>query len=396
MSRVPVMSLSDHYSRFRVSDRTLLTGHSHQAWPDVAFEAQQQAWLDAAQHVDDKWPLAEAQAQLVREGFATLLGDRAANVALGQSTHELVTRWLSALPLRERPRIVSTDGEFHSLRRQLDRLAEEGLTVEKLPARPVDTLAARLAGAVDDRTACVTVSSVLFDTAEIVPGLASVGAACAGVGAMLLVDAYHHLNAVPFDVAALGLEDAFVTGGGYKYCQLGEGNAFLRVPPGIRMRPVLTGWFAEFSELEQAGQGGASGGAVRYGAGPQAFAAATYDPTSNYRAAAVFAFHRGQGLTPERLRTMSRRQVGLLKRRFEALDLDPRRAHVEPMPDERRGGFLAIRTVRAHELTRELKRRGIWTDARGDILRVGPAPYVTDTQIEDAVVAMGEVLRLPG
>ncbi|HEX5109114.1 MAG TPA: hypothetical protein VFV95_11730, partial [Vicinamibacterales bacterium] len=137
-------------------------------------------------------------------------------------------------------------------------------------------------------------------------------------------------------------------------------------------------------------------GAVKYGEGPLAFAGATYDPTSNYRAAAVFAFHRRQGLTPERLRAMSQRQVGLLKQRFESLDIDPRVAHVEPMPDERRGGFLAIRTVRAQVLTRDLKRRGIWTDARGDILRVGPAPYVTDTQIEDAVVVLGEQLRLPG
>ena len=28
--------------------RLLLTGHSHQAWPDCGFAAQQRAWLDAA------------------------------------------------------------------------------------------------------------------------------------------------------------------------------------------------------------------------------------------------------------------------------------------------------------------------------------------------------------
>ena len=48
-------ALSKHYTRFRVTERTLLTGHSHQAWPDVAFEAQEQAWLDAAEFVDDVW-----------------------------------------------------------------------------------------------------------------------------------------------------------------------------------------------------------------------------------------------------------------------------------------------------------------------------------------------------
>ena len=103
--------LARDYSRFRVGERLLLTGHSHQAWPDVGFEAQQRAWLDAAEFVDDKWSRAEAQAARVREGFATLLGDRADNIALGQNTHELVTRWLSALPLSTRPRLVTTDAE---------------------------------------------------------------------------------------------------------------------------------------------------------------------------------------------------------------------------------------------------------------------------------------------
>jgi kynureninase len=60
------------------------------------------------------------------------------------------------------------------------------------------------------------VSSVLFETAEIVPGLAQLAARCERQGASLLVDAYHHLNVVPFDVHATGLASAFVTGGGYK------------------------------------------------------------------------------------------------------------------------------------------------------------------------------------
>ena len=43
---IDASALAEHYTRFRVSERLLLTGHSHQAWPDVAFEAQQRAWLD--------------------------------------------------------------------------------------------------------------------------------------------------------------------------------------------------------------------------------------------------------------------------------------------------------------------------------------------------------------
>jgi kynureninase len=380
-------TLAAHYARFRVTERVLLTGHSHQAWPDVGFEAQQRAWLDAAELVDSKWARAAEQAARVRAGFARLLGDSPENIALGQNTHELVTRWLSALPLRNRRRIVTTDGEFHTIRRQLDRLEEEGVEVVKVKARPVDDLAARVADAVDDAVLAVMMSSVLFETAEIVPELDRVARACEAHGVALLVDAYHHLNVVPFDARALGLANAFVTGGGYKYCQLGEGNCFLRVPANMRLRPVLTGWFAEFEALEQADRGG-----VAYPAGAGAFAGATYDPTSHYRAAAVFDFHVAMGLTPERLREISIRQVGFLEREFAALDVDPSVARLEAIAADRRAGFLAIRTARASELVRALRQASIFADARGEIVRLGPAPYVSDDQLRSAIATLSRLI----
>ena len=388
-------ALARHYSHFRVADRILLTGHSHQAWPDVGLEAQQRAWLDAAELVDDKWPRDLEQAQRVREGFARLVGDVPGNIALGQNTHELIVRWLSALPLRERPRIVTTDGEFRSMRRQLLRLAEEGVPVVIVAARPADTLAERLAQTVDSSTACVMVSSVLFDTSEVVPNLGAVAAACVREGAELLVDAYHQINVLPFDLGSMGLEMAFVTGGGYKYCQLGEGNGFLRVPADCRMRPVITGWYAELSALGAPAPQSASGGTMRvtYDSGAGAFAGATYDPTSHYRAAAVFAFHQEQGLVPERLRPLNMRQIALLKEAFERLDVDPGVAHIETMPAARRGGFLAIRTPQATSVAASLRADTVFVDARGDILRVGPAPFVRDDQLIAGVGAIGAHLR---
>ena len=365
-----------------------MTGHSHQAWPDVGLAAQQRAWLDAAEWVDLKWERAAAQAALVRAGFARLLGDRSERIALGQNTHELVTRWLSALPLRARPRLVTTDGEFHTIRRQLDRLAEEGFPVVKVTTAPADTLAERLALAVDAHTSAVLVSSVLFETAEIVPNLRYLAERCEREGAALLVDAYHHLNVIPFDLAALGLQSAFITGGGYKYCQLGEGNCFLRVPEGCSPRPVLTGWFAEFDAIDRM-----TAGPVGYAPGAVAFAGATYDPTSHYRAAAVFAFHADHGLTAERLTAINRRQVALLKAAIEQLDVDPRVASVVAMPDERRGGFLAVRVVDAPTVAHGLRQAGVWSDTRGDVLRLGPAPYLRDQQIGTAAALLGDVLR---
>jgi kynureninase len=48
-------ALAEYYSKFKVSERLLFTGHSHQAWPDCGFEGQKEAWFDAAEFVDDKW-----------------------------------------------------------------------------------------------------------------------------------------------------------------------------------------------------------------------------------------------------------------------------------------------------------------------------------------------------
>jgi len=179
-------------------------------------------------------------------------------------------------------------------------------------------------------------------------------------------------------------------GGGYKYCQLGEGNCFLRIPPDTDLRPVVTGWFSEFSVLSERQRGER----VPYGPGGDQLAGATYDPTSHYRAVAVFDFFRERGLTPALLREVSQHQVGLLASAFDALDLDPavvtrdRGCALGEL-----GGFLALRSPVATSLARSLHARGVLSDARGEVLRLGPAPYLSDRQLRDAIELLGEVVR---
>jgi kynureninase len=380
--------LAAHYTRFRVAERLLITGHSHQAWPDVALEGQVEAFDDAALCVDEKWGRAFAKAERVREGFRSLIDDPGGEIALGASTHDLVIRFLSALDLRSRPRLVTTDGEFHTLRRQLARLGEDWLDVVRVEARPVDALAERLMAAAEGgRTAAVLVSSVLFADARIVPHLDALADACAAQEIELLVDAYHALGAIPFSAP----RSAWVVGGGYKYLQLGEGNCFLRVPEHAhRVRPAITGWYAEFAALEQA----PAPGRVTYGLGGAAFAGASYDPTSHYRAARVSDFFVEQELTPAVLRASYRRQVDLLAAGVDALALpDDLLTRDRDTPLDRFGAFLALRSPRANELQRALAARGVLTDSRGEFLRLGPAPYLADAQLEEAVAALGSAAR---
>jgi kynureninase len=188
----------------------------------------------------------------------------------------------------------------------------------------------------------------------------------------------------------MGLENAFITGAGYKYVQLGEGNAFLRLPKDrAMMRPVITGWFAEFETKEQPPSGG-----VAYGQGPLRFAGATYDPTANYRGAAVFEYFKRRELTPELLRSVSQHQIGLIASRFDALDLSPSvLSRDRSLPLASIAGFLVLRSPRAGEICSALHEAGVFTDYRADALRVGPAPYLADAQIEEAMRRLGDVVR---
>jgi kynureninase len=215
----------------------------------------------------------------------------------------------------------------------------------------------------------------------VVPGLPALIQSARARGVEVLLDTYHALYAVPFTLDSLGARDAFLVGGGYKYAQWGEGNCFLVVPPRA-FRPVDTGWFAGFSGLAHAREG-----EVGYGAsGAAAFAGSTYDPTSHYRARAVIRFFKEHGLTVEALRLRSLQQTQRLLRGLEDLEV------ATPLEPAARGGFVAVKVRDAAQVVEALRARQIVTDARGDLLRLGPAPYLLDSELDAAVAAVRELV----
>ncbi len=378
-------TLRAHYSTYLREGRILLTGHSHQAWPDVAREGQLRAWDDAAELVDDKWERAFEVADVVRHAIATHIGAHKDEIALGSSTHELVTRFLSALDLRARPHLVTTSGEFHSMHRQLMRLAEAGIAIEMVPWHPVDTLAERLAGKVRDHTAALLVSTVLFESASIVPHLRVAIDAAHRHGAEVLLDAYHAFGVLPFTLTELGPDPIFVTAGGYKYAQWGEGNCFLRVPPASSMRPIYTGWFSDFAHLAEMRNSGTIGYGTR---GADRFAGSTYDPTSHYRAQAVIDFFERHELRLPRLRALSLHQTGRILDHLDGFDV------LTPREERSRAGFVALRIPNATHVVSALRERGVYTDSRGDVLRLGPAPYVSQDELDAAIAHLREIIQL--
>src|SRR5262249_32663010 len=137
-----------HFSRFLTAapERLHFAAHSHHAWPDVTFEAQEAAWRDGCELADLKWDkvfgdvMPKAAAHVARQ----LALPSADSLAFAPSTHDLLTRVLSCFEKPGPLRVLTTDGEFHSFERQMRRLEEAGRArVERVTVEPFSTFRAR-------------------------------------------------------------------------------------------------------------------------------------------------------------------------------------------------------------------------------------------------------------
>ena len=53
-----------------------------------------------------------------------------------------------------------------------------------------------------------------------------------------------------------------------------------------------------------------------------------------------------------------------------------------------------VRSPHATELARTLRENGVSADSRRDVLRLGPAPYVSDEQLREAVAKLSRVVTV--
>ena len=143
--------LAPHYSLFKVSERLLFTGHSHQAWPDVARIGQTEYFDVCAREVDNKWEKAFEKTEVLRNYLRDYYDDPHGQYCREESTHVLLVSLLSSFDLKNKPKIITTDGEFHSMHRQLQRLQEEGMEVIRVATEPDHNFAERIIEEFDER-----------------------------------------------------------------------------------------------------------------------------------------------------------------------------------------------------------------------------------------------------
>ena len=149
--------------------------------------------------------------------------------------------------------------------------------------------------------------------------------------------AYHAFNALELNVNRWP-GCVFVVGGGYKYAQTGEGACWMLLPQHAeRFRPVYTGWFADFANLDSIAE------SVSYASGGQRFAGATFDPTALYRGVYVMRFMDEIGLSTSVLRRLSLAATGLVIDAFDRLELAKYGLSLAtPREPERRGNFVTF------------------------------------------------------
>ena len=377
------MTFKPAYSRFLggLGDRLHFCAHSHHPWPDCTRDAHLRAWDDAAARADEKWGivLGEQIPQAQSSIAAALRLTEPKNISFAPNTHEFICRLLSCLP--EKPRILTTDSEFHSFARQTARLEEEGAAVLRVPVEPFKTFSERFVQeAKKNEWDLVFLSQVFFNSGfRLAENELESIAAALKEPTMVVIDGYHGFMAVPTDLSKLA-KRAFYLAGGYKYAQAGEGVCFMAVPPGCVLRPRDTGWFADFAALEKG-----FSKPVGYGEQGWRFWGSTFDPSGLYRWNAVTAWRRSLDLTVEK----SDAHVRALQLRFLSRLVEKPRGSFKSealISDElaRLGHFLTFRLSGAPALSRRLAEElGVLADARGDRLRFGFGLYHDEADVDE-------------
>ena len=367
-------------------ERLHFAAHSHHLWPDASFDAQQQAWLDANIHADRKWDLIfgevipEAQGHVAAELNLPSLD----SLVFSSNTHDLLLRVFSGFETKP-VRILSTDGEFHSFRRQADRWQEAGeAVVTRVSLEPFDTFADRfVAAARAGGHDWIVVSQVFFRTGGLFDRIADLADLARPEGPWVLVDGYHGFMATPTDLSPVAGR-IFYVAGGYKYAMAGEGACFLHAPEGFAPRPVVTGWFSEFGDLS-----GPPGG-VQYRSDGGRFWGATFDVSALYRFNAARRALADAGLDTAAVADHSRG----LARAFEAAIRSGRAGRLaeaeilNPVQgDAPRARFLALRHPQAADWRARLLEAGVVSDVRDDVIRFGFGLYQDDGDLDRLIQA---------
>lgn len=337
-------------------------------WAERGVRAWRDAWWELPERVGNEI------APLLGAGTAEIVMQP--NVTIAQAT--VLSAFTYAAP---RNRIVMTELDFPSVRYVYDTLATRlGAEIVVVPSDDGITIDEdRIIAAIDERTALVCLSHVLFRSAYIVD-LDRIVAHAHRMGARVSADAFHSVGVIPVDVKASGVD--FMTGGVLKWLCGGPGGCFLYVADAVReaLEPSLTGWNAHARPFDFAPEMEWANHIYRWQSGTPVIPAL-------YAAIEGPRIVRRAGI--QAIRAKSLRQTAHL----EALANARGYPITAPRDPARRGGTIAFAVPHAYEVSQYLLQRDIIIDYRPQAgIRVAPHFYNRDDELDAVVAAIDECL----
>ena len=239
----------------------------------------------------------------------------------------------------------------------------------------------RLLDAIDEETAVVPLSLVLFKSACVQDARAVVEKAHR-VGARVALDVYQAAGTLPLNLTELGVD--FAVGGSVKWLCGGPGAGYLYVRPDLAkvVEPAFVGWaaHAEPFRFEAA--------AIRYAEAPERFQSGTPNVPSLYSARAGYRIVAEIGV--EAIREKSLRLTRAIMDHAQARGYTLN----TPLDDGERGGSVVIGVPDGAAVADELLRRNVIVDYRpGAGIRMAPHFYNTDEEIARALEVLDAIVR---
>jgi kynureninase len=304
--------------------------------------------------------------------IARIVGAAADSVSMHENVTTAHLVALSTLrPSGTRRRIVCTAMDFPSMVYLYRAQQAAGFELHVVPAEDdLSVRTERVLDALDERTAVVAFSHVLFRTSYIMDAAPIVRRAHE-VGAAAILDTYQSAGIVPLDVQALDVD--FAVGGCLKWLCGGPGNAFLYTRPD-RLKtaaPSFTGWVSHHQPFAfDVDDEVPRGDAMRMMNGTPAIPA-------YYAALAGLEIIAAVGV--DRIRARSRELSARLLARADEYGF-PSAASRDP---ERLAGTVAVSVPDALDVARTLKARDFIVDYRPPVgVRISPHFYNTAEEID--------------
>ncbi len=238
-------SIEDYRNHFQIFKNTVYINSCSYAALSDQVEAAFLRYLKDRHEVGADWIDWCDRLEDVRSLFAELLSAKADEIAVTTSASASLSAISSSLDLTgSRKKIVTTDLAFPTEAQAWHALKRNGAEVVHVKERDGMIDLDDLDRLVDEDTLLVAVPLVCYRNGALadIPAIRDIARKN---GALILVDAYQGVGAVPIDVNEWKVD--FVVGGSLKYLLSTAGVGFLYVREDLitKSEPTQTGWFAQ-------------------------------------------------------------------------------------------------------------------------------------------------------